>query len=427
MAWRDSDLAAFLREGLSYTDSPEIDEAIYDLLLDTNFPLIAIACVNHLVGRGFDDDVEDLLRQSKGIEEAASMFARKRGWTRLHVAVERKHIEHVEQWLASGDDVDTTSCSGDTPLHVAAASGNTDLIAVLLKGGATLDRKNHSQQGPLQLAVKYDHLEAAQMLLDKGAIPADMLTAAFAGCADLARRCIERDLACRDDLTEREWTSLHLATWRGSFETVSLLLRHGADPNAVDLDNWAPLHLAVDRGFDEIVRLLLDHKANISARTRYHSHSPLTIPVQRGHLSTAKILVEERNADPSDDDYSLLHIAAREGHLDFLPWLLKLGLRVNERAGGKHSALHHAAKFGRADCVEYLLQRRANVNATNFEKRTPLLMAITGGHAHVVRVLLNHGADTTGAVEHAIACNMPDIARLLRRHVSRESKVAGED
>ena len=55
------------------------------------------------------------------------------------------------------------------------------------------------------------------------------------------------------------WTVLHEAAKRGQADVVSLLLQHGADPNAREAgDNTYPLHWAAARGDFAIMRLLLD-------------------------------------------------------------------------------------------------------------------------------------------------------------------------
>jgi ankyrin repeat protein len=431
--WSNADLVPFVREGLSYSGDPAIDAAVRDLLRSTKIDWVASACIEHLIGRGFDDEIEQYLQtrgQRKDLQEAAKTFRASQGWTRLHLAVEKKYSEQVERWIAAKKDVNVSSRSGQTPLHLAAAAGSDDIVALLLAAKAKVDVKNKLGQTALELAVSKDHLESARLLLTKGATPTDILAAAFAGRTDLVKRFLENDRAALRQTSEQKWTPLHLAVWEGKSATVSFLLRQGAPPNAADESGWTPLHLAAQRGFDEILRTLLEHKADVTATTGDQGQEPLTIAVQAGRLSAAKILVEHK-ADPrakwSENEYSLLHVAASEGHCDTLAWLLTLGLPLEVRDKRGNTPLHYATKFGRADCVQFLLQKKANVNAKTEWDERPLLLAISSGHIDVVRILLKQQADTNwkngwdqSPAEIAEAYDQPEIAKLLRKTIKKK-------
>ena len=88
--------------------------------------------------------------------------------------------------------------------------------------------------------------------------------------------------------------------------------------------------------------------------------------------------------------------AARAGNVEELR-----RLRVGE-AGGEpvdatdsigRTALHIAANNGRLEAVQYLLQRGASVDVPNNHKNTALHCAAVYGHAAVARELALHGAD----------------------------------
>lgn len=62
-----------------------------------------------------------------------------------------------------------------------------------------------------------------------------------------------------------EWTPLHLASVSGSAHVVSVLLRSGADVNAISDRGDTPLHLVVTSGCLEAARSLVKAGANIGA------------------------------------------------------------------------------------------------------------------------------------------------------------------
>lgn len=64
---------------------------------------------------------------------------------------------------------------------------------------------------------------------------------------------------------------IHLATQRGYFPIVKLLLEHDANPNLPNEHGETPLHLAAGLGFVNITEELLSYGANPNARTIYGS------------------------------------------------------------------------------------------------------------------------------------------------------------
>ncbi|XP_031475999.1 ankyrin repeat-containing protein P16F5.05c isoform X2 [Nymphaea colorata] len=65
-----------------------------------------------------------------------------------------------------------------------------------------------------------------------------------------------------------------------------------------------------------------------------------------------------------------------------------------------HKALHMAAANGHLEVVEYLIRNNVDVNITNAEKNTPLHWACLNGHSEVVRNLILAGADVAALNSH---------------------------
>jgi ankyrin repeat protein len=97
------------------------------------------------------------------------------------------------------------------------------------------------------------------------------------------------DVTARDETNS---TPLHLASSKGSGETVDLLIRCGADVNAYDGRHLTPLHLAASSRLasdGDIVRLLLSHGANGEALDD-KSRTPFQIALTRGLSKIAQLL-----------------------------------------------------------------------------------------------------------------------------------------
>ncbi|NEJ83820.1 hypothetical protein GR268_46050, partial [Rhizobium leguminosarum] len=71
----------------------------------------------------FNQEIVDILLSSGADIDARNV----RGFTPLHLAIEKQNIEAVNYLLASNASVDIQDENGDTPMHKAAAKGNVEI------------------------------------------------------------------------------------------------------------------------------------------------------------------------------------------------------------------------------------------------------------------------------------------------------------
>ena len=90
----------------------------------------------------------------------------------LHLACRRNDHEMVRRLLDSGADIERPlRWSGKRCLHIAAGEGSSDAVKVLLAAGATASPQDDDMDTPLHLAVRKEDFDSIRLLLEHGADP----------------------------------------------------------------------------------------------------------------------------------------------------------------------------------------------------------------------------------------------------------------
>lgn len=72
-------------------------------------------------------------------------------------------------------------------------------------------------------------------------------------------------------------------------DIAELLLKHGAEVNAIQQGGWTPLHEAALHGHEEMIKLLLEFGANKTIK-KDNGEIPLDVALQRNHLHVVTLL-----------------------------------------------------------------------------------------------------------------------------------------
>jgi len=159
-------------------------------------------------------------------------------------------------------------------------------------------------------------------------VAADPSLAIFAAAIQGDTAQLEQLLAANRSLVSAMssdgWTPLHLAAFFGKIDAARLLLNKGAQVNARSANAMQniPLHAAAAGKHMDVIKLLIDHGASVNAR-QHGGWTALHAAAQNGDLETARALVGagadvQTRADNNQTALDLALTKAQQAMVDYL-------------------------------------------------------------------------------------------------------------
>ncbi len=190
---------------------------------------------------------------------------------------------------------------------------------------------------------------------------------------------------------EYHLTPLHNASHYGHIDAVTLLLEHGSDVNAKNIEGNIPLYAAVHQHHLAITRILIERGSDVNAKNKF-GYTPLRAASRKGNVEILKMLIE-KGADVNVKDSqgnSPLHVALDEGNTEIINVLVNNGADINTINSHGGSPLHVAVAFGFVDIVKMLIEKGADLNARDRRGNTPLDLAEQRGYADIIEILITY-------------------------------------
>ncbi|XP_063613223.1 ankyrin-3-like [Penaeus indicus] len=240
------------------------------------------------------------------------------GMKDIHTAVTDGEIDRVKKLLEKRENVHSKSHDLSTPLHFSASGESTDIVKLLLEKGANPDAENETGDTPLHLAAISGKIEVLPLLataanINKSSATHDKLIhyARYGG------ENPEQAMLDVSHLSSDGNTPLHFACLAGHIEAVNILLEKGADPKCTAESGHTPLHYASLRGHTKIVQKLIEVGVDVNALDR-HRCTALHYAASAGHTSVVEELARSGTNLQlfTDAGKSVLHDASFYGRLD---------------------------------------------------------------------------------------------------------------
>ena len=181
-------------------------------------------------------------------------------------------------------------------------------------------------------------------------------------------------------------TPLHHAAFNEMPDATTLLVKAGADVNALDSDGDPPLEWAIDRRRSENIKILVRAGAKLDIGSRFSA-----VP-----LATNRHLDEETTV-----------------------LLVESGGKVNDVNYFGRTPLLEAVDNKQPKTVQALLKAGAKYDVQDRDRRTPLYLAVSTKQVEIVAMLLDAGAQVEtsdlcrGPLEEAVLTNNVEIVKLV--------------
>jgi len=191
------------------------------------------------------------------------------------------------------------------------------------------------------------------------------------------------------------WTPLMMAAANGHLDALDFLVSNGAAVNVKEQDGNTALILAAGGDGDSAatVRLLLERGADVNAKNEY-GETALITAADRNRLKTMEVLIKhgaDVNARAYREDMTVLMMSGLEGK----KLLVKNGADVNAKDADGFTAFMRVAwdDTERMDHLKLLLPKVKDINDQAERGETALYWAAKGGNLDATRFLIEHGAD----------------------------------
>ncbi|WYZ38143.1 hypothetical protein EsH8_III_000057 [Colletotrichum jinshuiense] len=325
--------------------------------------------------------------------------------------------EKVSELLASGVLKLDKSLQSRTILHRCALYDSKHIAEIILGNGAPVDAKDVDRLTPLDICIREQSWGVAAVLINHSCSLKALTTNFFnlLEVDDLASiRPVLRALATRVRGSKDGPFFIHQVVERNEPRILSLLLEEGFDANDSEY-GCLPIHVAAALNHAACTSILLQHGADPNAKVPREARDLL-----RPSIPRHKLILDGM----ADARTMPLGLCGKRRDTENLRILLEHGADPDipfPPIGDVFLIPHCATQFTRA--AQLVLEAGANPNLQNVKGEFPLFWAVSCHNMKLVNLLLDRGADTElktnkdyremTALHRAIECGAFGMAQVL--------------
>lgn len=341
------------------------------------------------------------------------------GLTRLHDAAGFGSIDEIAILLAHEADLHVATDEGWRPLHTAVWYNRMENVLFLVRAGARINGQNKDGKAPLHVALGMStytldkepptDLDMVRLLCELGADVNQADTRGFTplfGAVDRGDQAVVIELLRRgakvNARNKNGQTPFMHAAGLANANLMSLLLSHGADPFAMDIQQRNAIDALCVRDLEAAApdpKMLADcfallRKRDVPISIAAAAAMGLTDELA-GYLQNDPTVV---NVRPSQTQraFSLLHWAVISQNPDTCKLLLNHGADINSNAANNVTPIYLAVNRAapNPEILNALVEFGADRDAKDKLGRTALYIATVWGHAEIANILLRAGANS---------------------------------
>jgi ankyrin repeat protein len=277
----------------------------------------------------------------------------------LTYAIKNGRLDFAEGLVKKGADINQI-IDNVSPLTIAVSNGFDEGVKWLFDLKVDIKPYNENQIPLLAPAVKGNHLNIANLLIEKGA-----------------------NTGIKDELGR---TAIHYTVQHGQIELLKSLIKLSADLNISDIHGITPLRIAVENNLIEVTKYLLEGGAAIEASNK-HGYSLIEDAIEHDYYEIASMLIDNGVRLPAKNLPKLFELFLKmESSLFFDKYLTML------TATDLDNLLFESVRREDIEKVHFLLINGANAKAQIDEHYSVLHEAALHKHEPIITELLSGGA-----------------------------------